>query len=354
LETPLGILWSKSGTIERDNNDNRTGGALAYFYQGNTTTPITVYQDADETTPHAHPVAAASSGRWPTVFIPFRASYDLKVTTSSGTQLYYPTEIPNPNPVEAAEDSVDDSELIQTGDIVCSPATGARTGFVRLNGRTIGSASSGATERANADTEDLYTFNWNNFSNTICPVATGRGASAAADFAANKALTLIDARSAFLCGADDMGNSAASLGYGGSFTTGDATTGGSTGGANTHTLTTAELAAHTHGAGSYAGDSGGAHSHTISITDPGHTHAATSAPNPINSGGFGYGPTGAALGGAGNIAITVNSNTTGITASSNSTGAHTHSVSGTSGSSGSGGAHNNMPRHIVVTYYQKL
>jgi len=350
----MGVLWSKSGTIERDNNDNRTGGALAYFYQGNTTTPITVYQDADETTPHAHPVAAASSGRWPTVFIPFRASYDLKVTTSSGTQLYYPTEIPNPNPVEAAEDSVDDSELIQTGDIVCSPATGARTGFVRLNGRTIGSASSGATERANADTADLYTFNWNNFSDSICPVATGRGASAEADFAANKALTLISGRSAFLCGADDMGNSAASLGYGGSFATGDAVTGGSTGGANTHTLTTAESAAHTHGAGSLSADSGGAHTHT-GTTDSGgaHTHTGTVTAHAGSGQASGSGNFTNALDGSRSLTIDSGGAHT-HTFTTASGGAHTHTISGTSASTGGGGAHNNMPLHIIVTYYQKL
>lgn len=350
----MGVLWSKSGTIERDNNDNRAGGALAYFYQGNTTTPITVYQDADETTPHAHPVAAASSGRWPTVFIPFRASYDLKVTTSTGTQLYYPTEIPNPNPVEASEDSVDDAELIQTGDIILNPAEGTRAGFVRLNGRSIGSASSGATERANADTSDLYAFNWNNFSNSICPVATGRGASAAADFAANKALTLIDARSTFFCGADDMGNSAASLGFSGSFTTGDATTGGSTGGANTHTLSTAETPAHTHGAGSFAADSGGAHTHT-GTTDSGgaHTHTGTVTAHAGTGSASGTGNFTNAVDGS--RALTIDSGGAHThTFTTGSGGAHTHTVSGTSGSTGGGGAHNNMPRHIICTVYQKL
>lgn len=343
----MGTLWSKSGTIERDNNDNRAGGAKAYFYQGNTTTPITVYQDADETTPHEHPIEAASSGRWPTVFIPFQASYDLKVTTSTGTQLYYPTEIPNPNPVEAAADTAEASELIQTGMIAIMPSEGTLSGFVRLNGRSIGSPSSGATERANEDTEDLYTFNWNNFSNSICPVATGRGASAAADFAANKALTLIDARSAFLCGADDMGNSAASLGYGGSFTTGDAITGGSTGGANTHTLTTAESAAHTH---TFTTSSDGAHTHTINITDGGHSHSAEITIGPTNGGVGGSGDF--VDGGSGTKAVTVANAFTGISASSVSNGAHTHT--GTTASTGGGGAHNNMPRHIIVTYYQKL
>lgn len=56
--------------------------------------------------------------------------------------------------------------------------------------RTIGSAASGATARANTDTSALYAQLWNALSNTDCPVSGGRGASAAADFAANKTLQL--------------------------------------------------------------------------------------------------------------------------------------------------------------------
>jgi hypothetical protein len=84
------------------------------------------------------------------------------------------------------------------------------TGAVRANGRTIGTASSGATELASATTSGLYSFLWNNLSNSICPVTGGRGASAAADFSANKAIGLPDLRGYVMAGLDDMGNSAAS------------------------------------------------------------------------------------------------------------------------------------------------
>jgi hypothetical protein len=348
----LGQLWHKSGSIERDNNDERAGGALAYFYEGGTTTPLVVYQDADETTPHEAPVEAASSGRWPTVFIPFCDSYDLRVTTEGGTQLYYPLEVPNPDPVEASEDSVEAPELIQTGMIAIMPSEGVLTGFVRLNGRSIGSATSGATERANADTADLYAFNWNNFSNTLCPVATGRGANAAADFAANKALTLLDGRSCSFVGADDMGNSAASLGYGGSFTTGDAITGGSTGGANTHALVTGELASHLHEAGTLFADSGGAHDHNAIVTDAGHTHTEQG-----DGGGGVANSIVLALGDGGAQASSANttaSATTGITVDIDDASTHQHAVEGSTANTGSGTAHNNMSRHIIVTFHQKL
>ena len=347
----MGILWSKSGTIERDNSDNRAGGALAYFYQGATTTPLTVYQDADETTPHEDPVEAASSGRWPTVFIPFCDSYDLKVTTSSGTQLYYPLEVPNPDPVEASEDSVDDAELFATGDWKFRSTTGTLTGYVRANGRTLGSAASGATERANADTETLYTYLWNGHANGILAVSTGRGANAAADFAANKTIALPDCRSATPMGVDDMGNSALSAGYGGSFTTGNATTGGSVGGANTHTLSTAESAAHTH---SFSANTStdGSHVHSCTVTDPGHIHGVTggvtggTAPGTLGAGGSAA-PTGTG-------SVTISANVTSISVSADANGSHSHTVSGTSGSTGGAGAHNNMQRHVLGTWYIKL
>lgn len=271
----MGSIWSKSGSLELDNDGQPAIGATAEFFQGGTTTPLEVFQDADEGTPHEDPVEADGYGRWPFVSIPFCASYDVKVTTDGGTQLYYYRELPNPDPIEASEDSVDDAELIQTGDIIFSPKTGTRTGFVRANARTIGSASSGATERANADTEDLYTFNWNNFANGILAVATGRGASAAADFAANKAIALLDGRAATLRGVDDMGNTAASLLGSATFTTGDATTGGSVAGANTHVITEAQLPNHTHTFSATSG-SDGAHTHTATTSSDGaHTHTGS-------------------------------------------------------------------------------
>lgn len=80
--------------------------------------------------------------------------------------------------------------MFSTGDGKLTLKTSADPGWVMMNDTSIGSASSGATGRANADTEDLYTLLWTNIADAWAPVATGRGASAAADFAANKAMTL--------------------------------------------------------------------------------------------------------------------------------------------------------------------
>lgn len=115
-------------------------------------------------------------------------------------------------------DSVNMSQLNSVSSSVTNSAPpGAIQGFRRKNvpagwlledGRTIGSAASGATSRANADTLPLYTVLWTDFNNTELPIqdssgaATSRGASASADFNANKRLPLFDSRTRFLRGSD--------------------------------------------------------------------------------------------------------------------------------------------------------
>src|SRR5688572_29959640 len=107
----MGKIWDRSNSVEWHNGEP-AAGAIANFFVGGTTTPLAVYEDAAETTPHETDVEADANGRWPTVFIPFTTSYDVLVSSESGTQLYYPREIPNPDPVEASEDSVDAEALI--------------------------------------------------------------------------------------------------------------------------------------------------------------------------------------------------------------------------------------------------
>jgi hypothetical protein len=83
-----------------------------------------------------------------------------------------------------------------TGDTKITLKAAADAGWVMMNDGSIGNAASGGTTRANADTSALFTLVWTNVSNTWAatqdntgtPVA--RGASAAADFAANRRLVL--------------------------------------------------------------------------------------------------------------------------------------------------------------------
>lgn len=82
------------------------------------------------------------------------------------------------------------TNYLSTGDAVLTLKTVATPGFVIMDDGTIGSATSGATTRANADCEDLFTLLWNNISDSWAPVVGGRGASASADWGANKQITL--------------------------------------------------------------------------------------------------------------------------------------------------------------------
>ncbi|MDD5211393.1 MAG: hypothetical protein PHV62_03195 [Sulfuricurvum sp.] len=91
-------------------------------------------------------------------------------------------------------DTYDQVEAIinspRTGDYRTSLNPFTPFGWVPANDGSIGSAASSATSRANIDTWPLYNLLWNNVLDHWAPVSTGRGASAYADFTANKKLTL--------------------------------------------------------------------------------------------------------------------------------------------------------------------
>lgn len=376
----MSIIWPRSNSFEFDDDGVRAQGAKVYFFDAGTSTPKTAYQDADLTTPHAHPVVADGNGRWPAVFLDYGAYKEL-ATTSGGTELWSTDDIPNTAPTDPGA-GVDANSIFQTGDIIVAGKNGTRAGFVRLNGRTIGSAASVATERANADTEDLFEYVWNNYANGQAAVSGGRGASAAADFAANKTIALPDYRAVALTGFDDMGNSAASL-YGSAPTiSGSGILAGSLMGANTHTILEAQLPTHAH-AVSLTSGAEAAHTHAISITsasDGGHTPSGTVTDDralAINTRNYSITLGGGAsqdvsdLNAAPNtqeaVVITNGADNT-FTLSMDAVAAHTHSVSGTSaagsshthsvsgntGNIGSGTAHNNMARSAPVTFLMKL
>lgn len=235
----MATIWPKSGSFEFDNNGTAAPGALAYFYDAGTSTPRTVYQDAALSTAHTHPVQANGYGRWPAVFLQF-GSYKSLLTTAGGTTLFTADNISNPEPVDTTA-SVDANAIFQTGDVIFVGKNGTREGFVRMNGRTLGSATSGATERANADCEDLFEYIWNNYANGQAGVSGGRGGSAAADWASNKTITIPDYRGAALTGFGDMGNLDAALYADAPVINGSGILAGSRLGSNTHTILTAQL-----------------------------------------------------------------------------------------------------------------
>lgn len=83
-----------------------------------------------------------------------------------------------------------------TGDAKITFKTTADPGWILANDGSIGNASSSATTRANADCAALFAVIWNNISNSFAAVQNSagtpvaRGASAAADFAANRRIVV--------------------------------------------------------------------------------------------------------------------------------------------------------------------
>lgn len=246
-------------------------GARARFYDAGGNTPKTVYQDGNLNSAFdPDGILSDANGRLPKIWISGTSAYKCIITIGGvvfDTVDYIPGEVA----AGGGGGGGGSGTNIPTGFIMPAYTTGVVADWVRLNGRTIGSAASGASELASATAEALFLHLWEK--DTSLAVSGGRGASAAADWAANKQLTLPSGRGKTLVGLDDMGNTAAGEFAGVTFTAGNATTLGSTCGASTVALTVAQLAAHSHTGST---DNAGSHSHTGSTSSAGdHTHTGT-------------------------------------------------------------------------------
>lgn len=222
-------------------------GCKLYIIQaGTTSTPQSGYSDSGLTLPLSNPVICDGYGRLPQIFVA-DGNIKVRLTTSGGTQILTQDGILviGASSGGGGGSPVDATTILATGDHKIRYGTGNLTGFVRCNGRTIGSATSGATERANADAQSLFEYLWAADSNLS--VSTGRGGSANADWVANKTLTLPDCRGRALAGLDDMGNAAAGrltstyFGATGGCSSAVATTLGVACGGESHTLTLGQL-----------------------------------------------------------------------------------------------------------------
>jgi hypothetical protein len=239
-------------------------GGLLYFYQVGTNNVVqNSFQDTALSLTNPWPLVLDANGRVPSFYLA-SGSVHVRLTDANGVvQFDDPTQLVI-GPVGGGGgggSGVDPTTVAATGDIKFRFTSEFVTGWVRLNAQTIGNAGSGASQRANADTSALFTYVYNNCPDAHCPVVGGRGATAAADFAALKQITLPDWRGRGPVGLDDMGNTAAgrlqtlNVTSGGGDTV---TTPGATGGEAVHTITQAQIP-----------------SYALPVTDPGHPHTIT-------------------------------------------------------------------------------
>lgn len=283
-----------------DDDGNPLVGGFIQTYVAGSTTPLATYTDAGALTQNSNPIELDANGEC-----------DLWLGTTSYKFVIMNSDLEVLKTIDyVAFPTVDNG--FSTGDVKFSLKTVADTGWVLMNDLTIGNAASSATGRANADTLDLYTLLWNNTINTWCAVSTGRGASAAADFAANKTIALPKA----------LGRALAIYGSGSGLT---ARVMAQVLGVETHTLSTAEIPSHNHTQDS--------HNHTQNA----HSHNFT---------GFNAGAAGL-FGGYQNGNQTDAQATTSTTATNNATTA-------TNQATGGGGAHQNMQPTLFLNMMIKL
>ncbi|AHB50320.1 hypothetical protein W911_14315 [Hyphomicrobium nitrativorans NL23] len=215
-----GTIFSLALSQRFDTQGRLLVNAPLYLYQANTLIPVDSYADSGLSVLNPWPLRTDSAGMIPEFWLP-DGSYRARLTDARGsTVLFDLLNVMALGPSEGGGGggggSVDQTAILKTGDFFWQPVSATRTGAVRANGRTIGSATSGATERANADTQPLFEFIWNTFPNSLCPVTGGRGSNAASDFLANKQIATLDMRGRGPLGLDDMGNIAAGTISGGS------------------------------------------------------------------------------------------------------------------------------------------
>jgi hypothetical protein len=316
------------------------GCKLFVIQSGTVATPQNSYQDTGLTVAQPNPLTCDASGRLPQWFVA-DGLIKVRLTDKNGLQVFVGDNLLVVGPSSGGGGgggTIDPTTIASTGDVKASYAVGSISGWVRMNGRTIGSATSGATERANSDTQALFTYLWATDANLA--VSGGRGANAAADWAANKTIALPDGRGRVIAGLDDMGNTAAGrltatyFGATGGCSGALGTTLGVGCGGESQTLTATQIPTITSANGSQS----------ITVNPVGNQTVAAVAPGFAVS-GIQVGPSG-----AGSIWVpTVGANSWG----SQNVFSGTNPINVSSNNTG-GTAHPQVPPTMLITYFIKL
>jgi hypothetical protein len=311
-----------------------SGGQLFIIQAGTVNTPQNPFQDTGLTLTLPNPMTLDAAGRIPQFFL---ADGQIKVRLQdvNGVVKFVQDNIlvigPSAGGGGGGGGTVDPTTVLQTGDMKFRYDTSILSGFVRSNGNTIGSSSSGATELADPSAQALFSHLW--LKDPLLVVSPGgRGVSAAADWTANKQIATPDFRGYAVGGLDTMGAAPAgrlSAAYFGS----DPTVLGAVGGGESLTLGPTQIPAH---------------QHPVFLRDPGHAHGVSGGTSGTASGPVGVG-TGAVIGMCNATGININPNTTGITIGSSS-GANDNQTA----IIGGGQAHRTVGPRKLITFYLKL
>lgn len=243
------------------------GGQLYIMVAGTVSTPQDAFQDSALSIKMPYPMTLDAAGRVPQFFLA-DGTVKIRLQDKNGVVQLAADSVLVIGPSAGGGGgavTVDPTALIQTGNMILRYGVGALSGYVRMNGLSIGSTTSGATERANPDCQNLFQYLW--LADTNLAVSGGRGANAAADWTANKNIALPDWRGYNVSALDDMGNAAAGR-MQGFFA--NPTVLGAVGGIAYAQLAQANLPPHTHG------DAGGTANESAT-----HTHTYTSPATPV-------------------------------------------------------------------------
>jgi len=366
-------LYPLSRMQQFDENSELLVGARLFLFDGGTTTPRVGYRDSSLTSAHPNPIVADAAGRLPLIYLE-SGFYRQRLTTAAGVVVFDDDGIPVlSTAVSGAGTSVDPNATLKTRDIKIRFDDQPIAGYVRLNGRTIGSVASGATERANADTQSLYEELWG-YANIA--VSGGKGSSGPADFLANKAMVLPDCAGRGIFGMDDMG--AGARGILTAATIANPTLVGSYGGSQLVTIAQGNLPVYTLTGGSSGSftvsgtttDNPGNHSHHIDFTSGlnigsmNHHHTQQGASNTTTTAASVTSPGGPLFSGAttlntGDVNLDHTHRVLGDTSADAGAHSHTFSWTGTApnisiGSGGSGTFMTNLPPIMTFMVYIRL
>lgn len=210
------------------------------------------------------------------------------------------------------------------GEVKSYIGTTAPTGWLLLNGDTIGSAASLAAQKSDGF-QTLFELLWNSMADTEAAVVGGRGVSANADWVANKAITLPDARGRSIIG------TGAGVGLN----------------VRNHGITSgsedAVVASHTH-ADTFSIPSGGTHNHNLRVTDQGPSTFVASAANILSDAASAFGDP--------DIGGSVETN--GANIGTSTSGSHSHTVNGAVSTAGVSPTDANMSPFLALNMIIKF